>query len=80
MNEHVRPEPEREPLTIWVIYDHPIDFPSNYVARKHLNERPTSELMIAPDIEQIRWVLQLRGFICFPRQEGDDPKIVECWL
>jgi hypothetical protein len=67
-------------LPIWVVYDHPADFPSNFVARMHLDEKPTGNLMISPDLESIRDQLRRHGLVCMARHPDDDPKIVECWI
>jgi hypothetical protein len=67
-------------LPMWVVYDHPSDFPNNYVARRWHGERATSDLMVCPDLEVIRRQLRLRGLYKLDRWEGDDPMIVEVWL
>ena len=67
-------------LPIWVVYDHPKDFPNNYVARLWIGEKLTGDMMIAPDIDMLRDELERRGLVKLMPQEGDDPVILETWL
>lgn len=70
-----------EGLSIWVIYDHPIDYPHCYVARCWIGEEKTDSVIISTDIEKIRDVLEFEmGLAKMLPMEGDDPKIVETWL
>ena len=70
-------------LSLWTVYDHPRDFPHNYVAREWIVENgklaPTANLMLSPDLERLRQQLPMH-LHRIPRSEGDDPKIVETWL
>ncbi|MBC3871517.1 hypothetical protein [Undibacterium oligocarboniphilum] len=68
-----------ETLAIWVIYNSPIDLPGRFVARKWLLNQPTPELLQAQTLEEIRSKLPL-GLVRMPRDERDDPKIVESWF
>lgn len=67
-------------LPIWVIYDHPRDFPDKFVARLWLGEKPTEEVMISGNIRALRMQLQREGFVRLERRYEDDAKIVETWL
>ena len=67
-------------LPMWVVYDHPSDFPGSYVARRWEGELPTDAVMVAPDLETLRGMLADFGLVCLARHPGDDPKIVEAWL
>jgi hypothetical protein len=67
-------------LEIWTVYDHPKDFPDLYVARLFINDTPTAKTMKNADLDAIRRQLRNKGFTRLPRQEADDPVIVECWL
>ncbi|WP_298150965.1 hypothetical protein [Flavobacterium sp.] len=69
----------KEELPIWVIYDSPIDLPDRFVARKWLQNIPTSELLQAKTLESLREKLPL-GLVRLPRDAQDDPKIVESWI
>lgn len=71
-------------LSIWTVTERPRDYPDKFVARRWLvdrqGEHPTSDILLSDDIEWIRAWLRERGFVCIPRQEADDPVIVESWL
>lgn len=67
-------------LPIWVVYDHPNDFPNIYVARLWVGLRATEEFIVSPDLEGLRDVLIGRGLVKLDRMEGDDPAILETWL
>lgn len=67
-------------LPIWVIYDHPIDFPDWFVARKFLNDQPSSVCMASHDLGMLRLELETMGHFCIPRFDGDDPCIIETWI
>jgi len=72
-------------MTIWTLYDHPLDFPDKYVARRYVvtKEGPitrTEDLKFADTLEELRD--EMRDLHLFPveRFPDDDPKIVEVWL
>jgi hypothetical protein len=72
-------------MIAWTIYDHPSDFPDCYVARKFALDKgaepvPQREVMTSPTLDAIRGQLAAIGLMRFPRNAGDDPKIVETWL
>lgn len=68
-------------LSIWTIYDHPIDYPDHFVARCFIGEQPTSSTIVADNIETVRHILCVEmGLVCLTRSPEDDPKIVETWL
>ncbi len=70
-------------MDCWVIYDHPKDYPSCYVARRwemKLGENvPTNEAYLSSSIETLREVVG-HGRVRFARAADDDPVIVETWL
>lgn len=72
-------------LVIWTIYDHPLDYPDHYVARKWLIGRKydepeaTDEILLDTDLEALRKKLP-PWLYCMPKQEGDDSIVIECWL
>lgn len=75
-------------MTIWVIYDHPKDFPDKFVLRPHFvvsdgedgaREMPSWQEWIGDTLDEVRKRVPW-GLACFPRDEGDDPRIVESWL
>jgi hypothetical protein len=67
-------------MEIWAIYDHPLDFPKHFIARKFIIDRPTTELIISNTLENIREQLLAKGFVRLDRSPSDDPKIVEVWI
>jgi len=68
---------------MWVVYDHPSDYPDEYVARQHVvgvaGQQPTDRMMTGT-LESIRVALTNLGLVCITRSEEDDPVIVETWL
>jgi hypothetical protein len=67
-------------LPIWVVYDHPSDWPEHYVARLWDGELPTDDLVLTFDLGLLRKHLAGKGLTRLDRQAADDPKIVETWL
>ena len=72
-------------LEIWTVYDHPDDFPDLFVARKYEIERggkpvATDAVMKATSLKDLRMILETWQLVPVPRQENDDPKIVESWM
>jgi hypothetical protein len=74
----------RQNFSVWTVYDHPRDFPSNFVARKHEvvkgATRPTANFFVGPDLASIRAILLAGGLACFKRDKTDDPCIIETWM
>ena len=70
-------------LAMWTVYDHPTDYPDEFVARKFVvgcgTIDATPELLTADTLNELRAKLPI-GFICTRRMPDDDPKIVEVWL
>jgi len=72
-------------LEMWVIYDHPKDFPDCFVARKTVVNsgpeypRPTAVCKTAPTLEDLREKLP-PGLSMLSRSPDDDPVIVEIWF
>lgn len=69
-------------LTVWTLYDHPLDYPAHYVVRESsASARGVVHHRIAclydtreeakADFEQHYWM---------PRWKDDDPTIVGAWL
>jgi len=58
-------------LSIWVVYDHPTDFPTEFVARRHEvdgeGSRPTNEAMASRNLSLLRDELAGRGLTAIPR-------------
>lgn len=70
----------RTPVTIWVIYDHPRDFPNDFVARRWVGEEATREIICAKTVNALRDMLEGRGLVRLERHHSDDPVIMETWL
>lgn len=77
-------EPGDDPLPMWTVYDHPSDYPSNYVARESfVNQNGVNGyggFIICSNLDWLRIWLQQHGLVCIGRMPGDDPKIVEVWI
>jgi hypothetical protein len=73
-------EAEAEVIDLFVVYDHPKDYPDNFVVRRFIVDKPTGQCWLYDDLEKARIDLQNQGRICLPRDPYDDPVIVECWL
>lgn len=69
-----------EGLQIWVVYDHPSDFPNNFVARCFINNVPTTSIMVCPDLGKIQDQMVEMGLVKLMPMPGDDPVILETWL
>jgi hypothetical protein len=67
-------------LEMWVVYESPIEFPNSFVARRWTSQTPTQNIIIGPDLDQLRALLAARGLVCLSRFADDDPKIVEVWM
>jgi hypothetical protein len=69
-------------LEIWTVYDHPLDYPGYFVARKWfvgLTLEPTDEILLDTDLNSLRKHMP-PWLYCMPAQKDDDPKIIEVWL
>jgi hypothetical protein len=69
-----------QPVTTWVIYDHPRDYPREFVARKWVGNEATPEVICANSVGALRDALQHKGLSRLARHSSDDPIIVETWL
>jgi hypothetical protein len=73
---------EREKLPMFVVYDHPVDFPQHYVAVLWVSA-PVLRLpyvLRASTIERLRDMLDALGLTHLHRYPDDDPRIMETWL
>jgi hypothetical protein len=73
-----------EGLEMWTVYDHPKDFPKEYVARKFVVDqdgaRPTDNIIVSTSLKYLRYRLMSRGLVALTRNLDDEPQIVETWL
>lgn len=72
-------------LNMWTVYDRPKDFPEKIVARRFVLSRrdglwPTNDMIGGATLDEIRQVFTLVGLTRLPRNEADEPQIVETWL
>lgn len=68
-------------LEMWTIYDHPTDFPGEYVARRFnvtsFGPAATDMLIRGKTLDEVRHQLLVTGLVAIQRDPSDDPKIVE---
>lgn len=68
-------------LEMWVIYDHPKDFPNGFIARLWIDEDPQAQTMTADTLDNLRELICRWGCTChLVRYPDDDPVIVETWI
>lgn len=71
-------------LPMWIVYDHPRDFPDSFVARLWQTSargvEATDTLIVSRDLDRIREKFAGNGLVRMMRDENDDPCIVEVWL
>jgi len=74
---------------MWVVYDHPRDFPDDIVVREHwvaASDTADTELGVATqarifhDLTTARQWLAEQGLTNIGRYENDDPVISEVWV
>ena len=68
----------------WAIYDHPKDYPHNFVVRRwKLGDDgepiPDQECHLADSLEEARKHIPI-GLHRIPQQPGDDTVIIETWI
>ena len=75
---------KRGVLTMWTVYEKPKDYPIGWIARMFevtgAGPKPTNHVIKCAELEPVRMKLARAGLIRFPRQDGDEPQIVETWL
>lgn len=76
---------QAQTLSIWTIYDHPLDYPHGFIARRWSitgkGAEATNDVVTADTLVEVRRLLPApHGLFRLPRQDGDDPKIVESWI
>lgn len=64
-----------------VVYDHPRDYPDNYVARIFITGTPTNTVIVKDDADEIQQDIRENTYMMFfPRGVEDDPCIVGVWM
>jgi len=70
-------------MEMWTVYDHPLDYPDGFAARKCVigvnTVTHTDEMFTGDTLDEVRALLP-PGLYRIHRYEQDDPKIVEVWL
>lgn len=72
----------KDKLSIWTVYERPLDHPENFLARRWEvtpEITPTGDVLLADDLNALREMLPA-GLVRLERQPADDPVIVETWL
>lgn len=72
----------RSGLEMWTVYERPTDYPEGFVARLWIVTNiamATQTHYVASSLDEVRAFLP-RGLTCMPRNELDDPAIVETWF
>ncbi|SNT23492.1 hypothetical protein SAMN06265795_11847 [Noviherbaspirillum humi] len=65
--------------SIWVVYESPVDFPDQYVARRLYLNQPTSDFVVGDTLIDVRSKLP-KGLFRMERSERDDPQVRESWI
>jgi hypothetical protein len=80
------PPPDAVPITFWVIYDRPKDYPQGCVLRAQWGKRGDPDATIAdavawyaPTIDELRAILPF-GVTRIGPSPQDDPCIAEVWM
>jgi hypothetical protein len=86
MGDYLRrqPSPDDGALTLFVIYERPIDYPNGFVVRRHLVV-PGGGIWVDPIAVGVATLEQARaelpdGVVNLGRQPTDHPSIKETWL
>ncbi len=66
-------------LSLYVVYDHPSDFPHSFVVRRFEFDQPKELLGVAPSLELARLLIP-KGLVCLHRLDQDERQIAEVWL
>lgn len=79
--------PDKEPLKIYTIYDHPADYPDYFVVRRRLihpdsRDEPDPTFFVqSTNLDVCREMLLVDfGLVCLGRSPNDDKTILESWI
>lgn len=73
----------REQLPMFIVFDHPTDFPDHFVARMWTTlpePRSLHFVVRASTLEQVRDLMEACGLVHLDRSPEDHPHILETWL
>lgn len=82
----LRPTRDEEPVYLWVIYEHPKDYPGHYVVRRWQVLGPLCAPKTEIEGHPVLTLEEARGFVgkgttCIGRDPyQDDPVIKEVWI
>lgn len=66
---------------MWVVYDHPLDEPDNFVVRLWYGPFAEASSKVVPSLAAARAFIEKDGgSLCIGRMPGDDHAIAEVWL
>jgi hypothetical protein len=77
---------QRGVLSTWTIYDHPLDYPAGFVARRFESGKgnpepvPTPDAITATKLKPLRDCFHRAGLVALARFDADHPSVVEVWL
>jgi hypothetical protein len=75
---------KRGRVSIWTIHERPKDYPTGFVAKmfelSSAGPQPTRYAIRSEELEPIREKLSRAGLVCLPRDDGDEPQIIESWI
>jgi hypothetical protein len=75
----IRPCPEDDDVSMWIIFEEPPAFPNQYVARRYCSYMETGEFFVGNTLDDVRSMLP-PGLIRLERSNHDDPTVRESWL
>jgi len=73
-------------FTTWVVYAHPADYPTKYVARAWYSTRQgmvkmgSAGVILTDTLEQMHEEMEWKGLVMLLPMPGDDPVIIETWI
>lgn len=73
-------------MSMWTVYDHPTDYPDNFVARRfeivpgELEPRRTGHVIITETVEELNEHFDSLGLAFLARHEQDEPQIMGVWM
>jgi hypothetical protein len=75
---------QRGVLSVWTIYERPLDWPDGYVARRFESSKggyvATASELRCGDLDKLRDVFEGAGLVSMTPAVEDDPDIVETWM
>ena len=79
-----RPHPKDLPMTFYVVYKHPSDYPTSWVLRRHFLFRESivaekRAFAVKQSLDDLRAVLP-QNLANLGRELNDDPAIYEVWM